>query len=450
MSKPRTRSIRALSVVAAFATVFATVLTIAPAGAGGNGGNDDSSQEESNEAFATIGKIYSETVEIKKKDSDEFTSAAVGDELKVGDTVRTGETGRVRIDYDDDSFTRLDFQTTFTIKKLADDQGNRQVEGSLDDGNAWHRAEEITESESFEQTGAGATAAVVGTAFAIECDSPTHCVFKSVLGTVEQTGTGEVVNLLNPFQVCEATSGALCSEVQTLTLAQMIEEFWTQYNLWLDMIEFGLGPGPFGSFSGTLVVEDGVIVSFTPDQPGGGGTTPPVNVVDPNPIGCEFGCDGTSFVPLALPEDFEPGSSIQVFVDDGVNFVANLTVSPTGLFIVFTSVGSDVVGRVNICPEGCGEVEVGEVFDADTVFTFLGYGEGETSFAFRIQDANGNVVGTSPNVPVTVVPPSICEICLGSVPASQQAPAEPSPADQPPATDPDPPPPADEPPPPSE
>ena len=75
------------------------------------------------------------------------------------------------MNYTDESFTRLDVDTEFTIVSLTDDQGNRQIKGSLDSGRTWNRTSALTESESFEQEGAGATAAVVGSASVIECNT---------------------------------------------------------------------------------------------------------------------------------------------------------------------------------------------------------------------------------------------------------------------------------------
>ena len=163
-------------------------------GSGGDGGSSTS-----DEVVATLA-VTEQTVEVQKADAEEFKKAKDGQKLREGDTVRTDATGRAEVEYGQDSYTRLDVNTTFTIVSLADDQGNRQVEGSLDVGKTWNRTSAaLTESESFEQTGAGATAAVVGTASSVECASATECVFTAVVDNVELTGDDGLIKLLTPL-----------------------------------------------------------------------------------------------------------------------------------------------------------------------------------------------------------------------------------------------------------
>ena len=135
-------------------------------------------------------KIQNPSVSVKKKGASDFKPAKDGQKLHEGDTVQTDATGLAEVDYSDDSYTRLDVSTTLKIVKLSDDQGNRQVETSVDAGRTWNRTAALTESQSFEQSGAGATAAVVGTAFSIQCDAPVapatvseHCTTTGVVDT---------------------------------------------------------------------------------------------------------------------------------------------------------------------------------------------------------------------------------------------------------------------------
>ena len=51
-----------------------------------------------------------------------------------------------------------------TVTKLTDNQGNRQVNGTVLTGQTWNRTVALTQSESFQQQAAGASAAVAGTA----------------------------------------------------------------------------------------------------------------------------------------------------------------------------------------------------------------------------------------------------------------------------------------------
>ena len=136
--------------------------------------------QNADKVLATL-KVTTANVEVKKDGTDKFVAAADGDELSQGDTVRTDATGTAEVDYSSDAYTRLDVNTTFKIKKLTNDQGSRQVQGSLEAGQTWNRTAAITESGSFEQEGAGANATVLGTAFSLACDTPTHCIFLSVV-----------------------------------------------------------------------------------------------------------------------------------------------------------------------------------------------------------------------------------------------------------------------------
>src|SRR5476649_2237507 len=100
-------------------------------------------------------------VDVRKKGASSFAKATSGETLAVGDTVRTEADGRAEIDYSGDAYTRLDVNTTFVVAKLSDNKGDRQVQGSLDTGRTWARTAALTQSESFEQSGAGATSSVL-------------------------------------------------------------------------------------------------------------------------------------------------------------------------------------------------------------------------------------------------------------------------------------------------
>jgi hypothetical protein len=242
------RARRSLALGVAMAAALALVGPLAQAGAAG--GNEES--------FATL-KVTAESVSLKAKGEDDFKPAADGDQLRAGDTVRTDATGKAEIEYGDDAYTRLDSDTTFKITKLSDDEGNRQVEGTIESGKTWNRTAALTESESFEQTGADATAAVEGTAFAIECESVDHCVFTGVVDDVSLTGADGVKKLLNPLDECDSSSGILCGDITQISADDLPQ--WILDNLILDVAR-GY-PFPFG---GTVVVENGSVF-FVPDNP---------------------------------------------------------------------------------------------------------------------------------------------------------------------------------------
>ncbi len=198
-------------------------------------------------------------VEVQRAGKSSFKQADDGAKLHEGDTVRTDDVGHAEVDYTDDSYTRLDVNTTFTVVTLVDDQGVRQVSGSLETGRTWNRTEALTESESFDQEAGGATAAVVGTAFSLQCtlqDQVKFCGALAVLHNVLLTGSDEDnQKLLSELDLCEISEGKLCDTVDPQSLQDMIDNAWTQLNLQRDLLERGLGPGPFTEVAGAAVTQ---------------------------------------------------------------------------------------------------------------------------------------------------------------------------------------------------
>ena len=216
------------------------------------------------EVLATL-KVEAQNVTVKKAGADGFKPAKDGQKLRQGDTVQTDATGTAEIDYSDDAYTRLDVNTTFTITKLTEEQGERQVEGSLETGRTWNRTAAVTESGSFEQGGAGATAAVVGTAFSVECTSATECEFTAVEHQIQLTGDGEV-HILDPLNQCDSEAGDICDTPDELSIDEIAAISWIQENLFRDLTERGVGDGPFVP-SFTLVVVGGEVVEVIETPP---------------------------------------------------------------------------------------------------------------------------------------------------------------------------------------
>jgi hypothetical protein len=408
----------ALAVVAA-AMLVAPLGGIAAAGQGNGGGRGNGKTE----VLATL-KVENPQVEVKKKGADDFEPATDGQQLRQGDTVRTDATGRAEIDYSEDSYTRLDVNTTFKIVKLTEQQGERQVEGGLESGRTWNRAEAVTESGSFEQSGGGATAAVTGTAFPVECSSSTEeCIFTGVVGTYILKGTGEE-KTIEPFDQCDSISGELCDEVTVLTVEEMAAIAWIQENLLRDLLERGYGPGPF-VVGGTLVIQDGVITfEETPPPPPAPTTTTttlPKPALKSPPIECEVELfEGTAPCDYAGPgaAALEPTSEIIVYEGDFVLFKARVETNGASgpVFIVFDEIPGDTG---HFCleedfGEGCDpELETDVRYDASALFVFSagncdpfdGCQSGVLKFHLE-NDAVG--VGDSAEIPITVEYLDIC------------------------------------------
>ncbi len=261
-------------------------------------------------ATATL-SILEPNVSVKRAGGTAFKPAKNGQRLRVGDKVQTDADGFAQINYTDDSFTRLDVSTTFTIVSLTDDAGNRKIKGSVDTGRTWNRTSALTESETFEQEGAGATAAVVGSAFIVSCTAPNNCVFTSVVDGLRITTVDGEVQFLDPLEACDSdelsdADADLCTVPEAVALEVLIADGWIAANLFVDASE-GY-PGPV-QVLGIVVVEDGQVTSFTP-SPTPPPSDPPANDPppdDPPPSGPQPAC-GTAPTDPPTHYDGSPGT----------------------------------------------------------------------------------------------------------------------------------------------
>lgn len=285
MPLPRRRRV-AVALVAALVVDAGLALLSGAAGAAAPASAPESAAtQEETEAVATL-EIIDPGASVRRAGKESFKPAKDGQKLKVGDTIQTDATGFAQVNYTDDgqSFTRLDVNTTFTIESITDDEGNRQIKGNLESGQTWNRVEALTENESFEQEGAGATAATTGTAFLVSCApvadidpsdpaaTPLQtCTFTSVVHGITVTTVDGEVQELDPLEACgateiDATDADLCAAVEQVTLDAILANQFLIENLFID--------GKAG-LEGIVVVE-GTSVTFTPTE-----STPPAEVTPP-------------------------------------------------------------------------------------------------------------------------------------------------------------------------
>ncbi len=99
----------------------------------------------------------------------EFALATDGMELAAGDTIRTTADGRAEIVFFENSITRLDFGTTFTLVTLSpDDDGATIIEAEQRTGNTFSRVVRLVDARSrFEIETPSAVAGVQGTEYAV-------------------------------------------------------------------------------------------------------------------------------------------------------------------------------------------------------------------------------------------------------------------------------------------
>jgi hypothetical protein len=157
---------RSTAVITAGALVASLCLAAAPAGA----------------AIKPTGTLAVEApgVTVLTKGAGSFKKAKSNQKVGIGDTVQTDATGLAEITFKDGSLTRLDHDTIFTLDKLVNTTGKRQVEGTVSAGQTWNRVKKLSEKESFQQKGIGATAVVAGTAFVTKCSLPSGTAFAVV------------------------------------------------------------------------------------------------------------------------------------------------------------------------------------------------------------------------------------------------------------------------------
>jgi len=157
---------RSTAVITAGALVASLCLVAAPAGA----------------ATKPTGTLTVEApgVTVLKKGGTDFTKGKTNQKVGIGDTIQTDGSGLAQITFQDGSLTRLDHGSIFTLDKLNNTTGKRQVEGTVSAGQTWNRVQKLSENESFQQKGNGATATTVGTAFITKCSLPSGTAFTTV------------------------------------------------------------------------------------------------------------------------------------------------------------------------------------------------------------------------------------------------------------------------------
>lgn len=156
-----------IALLTAGALMASSLWAVAPAGAA------------SKPATGTL-TIEAPGVTVLKKGGDTFAKAKAAQKIAVGDTVQTDATGLAQITFKDGTLTRLDHNTVFTLDELSNKTGSRAVEGTVSAGQTWNRVQKLSESETFEQKGNGATAAVLGTSFLTKCSLPAGAAFRVV------------------------------------------------------------------------------------------------------------------------------------------------------------------------------------------------------------------------------------------------------------------------------
>lgn len=236
---------RSGSVAAALVVTLALVATLAPPTTQPAGAAAPDVRPGGVRAPLATLEIESPAVRVKPAGKSRFVDAKDGRALKAGDTVRTSATGRAEISYADGSLTRLDVSTEYRLVKLSNAKGTRKTKGLQTAGQTWHRVESLSGSDTYKVEGAHATAAVLGTAFVVECATRDQCTFTAVVDPIRlrdaspRNGTKTVT--LTPGDRAIVVDDAI-GPVTTLTQEELLAIQWIVRNLLADQTA-GLSPG---------------------------------------------------------------------------------------------------------------------------------------------------------------------------------------------------------------
>jgi len=230
---------RGTAVVTAGALVASLCLVAAPAGA----------------ATKPTGALTVEApgVTVLKKGTSDFKKGKTDEKIAIGDTIQTDASGLAQVKYNDGSITRLDHGTVFTVDKLVNKTGQRQIEGTVSAGQTWNRVQKLSESDTFTQKGNGASAIVGGTAFVTKCSLPSgvaftvvktkkqlkklqkasKCDFTLVDGKLTLSALGKSV-LMTRGQLTSVDATGNAGNAVTLPPDQLYNNQWISNNLNLD------------------------------------------------------------------------------------------------------------------------------------------------------------------------------------------------------------------------
>ena len=265
------------------------VLLVAIIGLAGCGGSSDSGGGSGSSPDATL-KVRDEAAQVKAKATKAFARGTDGQDLAVGDTVRTNGTGFAQVDYRDGSLTRLDSNAQFTLTELGRAGRAQRVVGRLDGGRAWSSVEKVTSSQGRYQIDTDvATAAVRGTQFDIDCTAADgSCTFTVADGTVRVTPIGAPFVDLHAGDSLTVHPDHSTTANGPLTLAALQGDPWIQKNLAVDKRENGRSPTNLptrgkaaisaDAVAGTWSVARTVTKSTNPLQPAGSKSTVTFNI----------------------------------------------------------------------------------------------------------------------------------------------------------------------------
>ncbi len=177
--------------------------------------------------------VLTEAVSVVRDGTGTPEAASSGAELTQGDEVRTDDTGFAEIAFFDGSWQRIDSGASVTLTELVDVEEGHVVRTGLDQGRAWQRVEDLTNSDdSFEVDTPVAVAAVRGTSFSIECGTdPVACTFAVIEGVVDLDLSDGTTVALTAGQRLEVRADAPPEAPTDVGVEQLEQDEWIADNL---------------------------------------------------------------------------------------------------------------------------------------------------------------------------------------------------------------------------
>lgn len=203
-----TRTRRLLAVLTLSGVVLAACGGDSGDEAAGAGGDQTPSQQGSGQqdaaedAVAAL-SLFDDAAELALAEAAEtFTPAMDGDDVAVGDTVRTDSTGFAQLDFVDGSLARLDTDTTLTVVALGEVDAPT-VELDLDVGRVWNSVRDLDADSAYRITTDVGTAAVRGTVFIVWVRADGSTLVATYDGEVVFTTTDGQEYVLGPGDALE-------------------------------------------------------------------------------------------------------------------------------------------------------------------------------------------------------------------------------------------------------
>ena len=170
------------------------------------------------------------TVEVQSASSTDWRAATEGEEVQVGETLRTGDSSSANIEWGDRGESRLEAQTQLTVSAIPNDPlatSQVVIRLRLSSGRVWSRLLKVFDLQSvFSVETNGVVATTRGTTFGVEASSSGTRVAVTESVVAVSVGTASSSTLVRDNQMTTVTAKRTASGVQIIPL----DDTWVQQN----------------------------------------------------------------------------------------------------------------------------------------------------------------------------------------------------------------------------